>query len=109
MPVLVREPDHLVLDGGTITGPLAFDFPSEQRGPVQAFADDPMRVFVGVGHVAIDLVRREIFSAERKRSRVFVAFLLCKLFKINRLARKPGWGTGFQPLQLEAVIGQAST
>ena len=55
--IFVREAVDLVLDGGAIAGPHAFDDAGEERRTIQRLADDLMRARVGVRDPARQLPR----------------------------------------------------
>ena len=55
--ILVREAVDLVLDGGAIARPHAFDDAGEERRPIQRLADDLVRARVGVRDPARQLPR----------------------------------------------------
>ena len=73
--VFVSKPHHLVFNGRAVTRPDAVDDAGEKRRTVKRTADNIVRLFVGVGHVAAHGVARADIGIKRKSLRVRISVL----------------------------------
>jgi hypothetical protein len=99
MRSLVAEAVDLVLDARAVARPDAFDDPGEHRAAVEARADDPVRLLVGVRDPARHLPRMLLGPTEKAehRNRIEVARLLLQSCEVDAAAVDARRRSGLQP------------
>ena len=93
MTALVGKPMNLVLDGGAVTGPNAFNHASEHGRAIEPTANQVMGGRRGVRHPAGNLpgMHARVSHEGEDRNRVAVARLLCQHLPINRSTIQARW------------------
>src|SRR6202021_747674 len=104
MLLLIREADHLVLNGRTITWAHGSDLPRIHRRPADVLADNAQRLRGGVSDVAGDLLLWELYPAGAERGRIHISGLLPEAAPVDAPAVQPGRGAG-----LETASAQTQT
>ena len=107
MPGLVGKPDHLVLDGGAVSGPHPLDHPGEEGGAVQVGPDDFVGFLVGIGDVAAHPVGGDGLGGEGEGLRVPVPLLALQLGEVDGPGVHPGGRARLEPAEGEARLAEA--
>ena len=108
VPVFIREPHHLILYGGAVTGTRSLDHTGIQRRPVKILPDDLMRPLIRISQPAGHLRNLHTFRirGEGEGNHPFIAELLLHLAEINGPLIDAGRRSCLKPKHLHSQVFQ---
>ena len=107
VPGLLREPHHLVLDGGAVPRPHPLDHPGKQGGAVEVVPDHLVGVFIGVGEPAHRPVFRDRLRLKGEGGGYVVPRLDLHPGEVHAPAVHPGGRARLEAAQGQPQLQQA--
>ena len=107
VPGLIRKSGDFGFYGGTIPGAYAFDHAAMHGRAIQIGADDPVRLFVGIGQVAYRPVYRRDLGFKREWHDLGIPLLPLHTGKVHAAGIDPRRRTSFEPAERESQLQQA--